>query len=59
MNLAQITATEWERVKDLQSLFKYYGSQRVYQLWYNRFIRFGHIQPKKTRRKHKSKEDKI
>jgi hypothetical protein len=36
--------TEWEKVKHLKSLFKYYGTQKAYQRWRFRFIRAGFLQ---------------
>mgnify|MGYP000973802755 CR=1 FL=1 len=37
-------AQEWEKVKDVPSLFKHYGSQAEYQRWRQRFLKAGYIQ---------------
>jgi hypothetical protein len=36
-------AAEWEKVKEVDSLFGHYGSQAEYQRWRQRFLRAGYI----------------
>jgi hypothetical protein len=51
---------EWARVKDLPSLHRHYGSQKLYQSWRYKFMRRGLIS-KSTRRftKGKSGQDEL
>jgi hypothetical protein len=36
--------SEWHRVKDVDSLYKYYPTRSDYMKWHNRFLRAGYIQ---------------
>ena len=49
-------AHEWDKVKDVPSLFKHYRSQAEYQRWRQRFLKAGYI--KKTTRTFTKKREK-
>ena len=52
---SSVIEREWQIVKDVPSLFKYYGSQREYQKWRARFLKAGFLKKKRGR----SKEDQL